>query len=121
MEDNQQVIIEIETNYSEAVKLMAQYRAEADRFRQANADLKKELKEGKISQEEYNIQTAAKTVDADLLAIQTKYMNEEVEVEFTPIPDKDIVKAATGCEAMNIGSLELIREKLKIKEDGNNN
>lgn len=39
MEDNQQVIIEIETNYSEAVKLMAQYRAEADRFRQANADL----------------------------------------------------------------------------------
>ena len=61
MEDNQQVIIEIETNYSEAVKLMAQYRAEADRFRQANADLKKELKEGKISQEEYNIQTAANT------------------------------------------------------------
>lgn len=61
MEDNQQVIIEIETNYSEAVKLMAQYRAEADKFRQANADLKKELKEGKISQEEYNIQTAANT------------------------------------------------------------
>ena len=61
MEDNQQVIIEIKTNYSEAVKLMAQYRAEADRFRQANADLKKELKEGKISQEEYNIQTAANT------------------------------------------------------------
>ncbi|NCB96492.1 MAG: hypothetical protein EOM35_08590, partial [Negativicutes bacterium] len=61
MEDNQQVIIEIETNYSEAVKLMAQYRAEADRFRQSNADLKKELKEGKISQEEYNIQTAANT------------------------------------------------------------
>ena len=67
------------------------------------------------------MQTAAKTVDADLLAIQTKYMTEEVEVEFTPIPDRDIVKAATGCEAMNIGSLELIREKLKIKEDGNNN
>lgn len=61
MEDNQQVIIEIETNYSEAVKLMAQYRAEADRFRQANADLKKELKDGKISQEEYNLQTAANT------------------------------------------------------------
>lgn len=61
MEDNQQVIIEIETNYSEAVKLMAQYRAEADRFRQANADLKKELKDGKISQEEYNIQTASNT------------------------------------------------------------
>ena len=40
---------------------MAQYRAEALRFRQANADLKKELKEGKISQEEYNIQTAANT------------------------------------------------------------
>ena len=62
MEDNQEIIIEIETNYSEAVKLMAQYRAEAYRFRQANADLKKELKEGKISQEEYNIQTAAKPV-----------------------------------------------------------
>lgn len=61
MEDNQEIIIEIETNYSEAVKLMAQYRAEALRFREANADLKKELKEGKISQEEYNIQTAANT------------------------------------------------------------
>ena len=64
---------------------------------------------------------ASKTVDGDFITIQNKYMLEEVEVEFTPIPDKDIVKAATGCEAMNIGSLELIREKLKIKEDGNNN
>jgi len=61
MEDNQEIIIEIETNYAEAVKLMAQYRAEADKFRQSNADLKKELKEGKISQEEYNLQAAANT------------------------------------------------------------
>ena len=66
---------------------------------------------------------ASKTVDGDLITIQNKYMLEEVDVEFTPITDKDLMKAATGCEAMNVGSLELIREKLTIKdkEDGNNN
>ena len=64
---------------------------------------------------------ASKTVDGDLITIQNKYMLEEVDVKFTPIADKDLVKAATGYEAINVGSLELIREKLKIKEDGNNN
>ena len=69
------------------------------------------------------LEMAAKTVDGDFITIQSKYMMEEVEVEFTPIADKDLMKAATGCEAMNVGSLELIREKLTIKnkEDGNNN
>ena len=69
------------------------------------------------------LEMAAKTVDGDFITIQNKYMMEEVEVEFTPIADKDLMKAATGCEAMNVGSLELIREKLTIKnkEDGNNN
>lgn len=64
---------------------------------------------------------ASKTVDGDFQTIQNKYLMDEVEVEFTPIADKDLMKAATGCEAMNVGSLELIREKLKIKEDGNDN
>ena len=69
------------------------------------------------------LEMASKTVDGDFMTIQNKYMLEEVEVEFTPIADKDLMKAAIGCEAMNVGSLELIREKLTIKnkEDGNNN
>lgn len=69
------------------------------------------------------LQMASKTVDGDFQIIQNKYLMDEVEVEFTPIADADLVKAATGCEAMNVGSLGLIREKLTIKqkEDGNNN
>ena len=69
------------------------------------------------------LEMAAKTVDGDFMTIQNKYMIEEVDVEFTPITDKDLMKAATGCEAMDVGSLGLIREKLTIKnkEDGNNN
>ena len=69
------------------------------------------------------LEMASKTVDGDFMTIQNKYMLEEVEVEFTPIAEKDLMKAAIGCDGMNVGSLELIREKLTIKnkEDGNNN
>lgn len=101
MEDNQQVIIEIETNYSEAVKLMAQYRAEADKFRQANADLKKELKEGKISQEEYNLQTAANTA-------QMKNANEAASTW------ERTVRNSLKADQEKVGSLKQYMAQLSI-------
>lgn len=39
--DTEQVIIDIEVNYSEAIANLAKYRAEAGKLRQANAELKK--------------------------------------------------------------------------------
>mgnify|MGYP000898263998 CR=1 FL=1 len=61
-ENKEQVIIDIQTNYDEAIMLMAKYRAEADKFRKAHSDLKKEVKEGAITQEEYQVEVAKNTV-----------------------------------------------------------
>lgn len=59
----EQVVVDIQINYEEGIANMAKYRAEADKFRQANADLRKELTAGNITQEEYNLQVAKNTVE----------------------------------------------------------
>ncbi len=58
----EQVIIDIQIDYEEGIANMAKYRAEADKFRQANADLRKELKAGNITQEECNLQIAENSI-----------------------------------------------------------
>ena len=60
--DTEQVIIDIEVNYSEAIANLAKYRAEAGKLRQANAELKKEMQAGNITQDEYNLKIADNTV-----------------------------------------------------------
>lgn len=57
----EQVIVDIQINYEEGIANIAKYRAEADKFRQSNADLRKELKAGNITQEECNLQIADNT------------------------------------------------------------
>lgn len=58
----EQVIVDIQINYEEGIANIAKYRAEADKFRKSNADLRKELKAGNITQEEYNLQIADNTL-----------------------------------------------------------
>lgn len=58
----EQVIVDIQVNYEEGIANIAKYRAEADKFRLVNAELRKELKAGNITQEECNLQIIDNTI-----------------------------------------------------------
>ena len=57
-------ILQIQVDYGDAVKKIAEYQAQIDKVRQSQKALKESLKEGRISQEEYD-----KTIQAGKLAI----------------------------------------------------
>ena len=61
-QDTRVKIIDIQVKYQEAVDAMAKYRAAIDEARAQLKALKKDLKDGKISQEEYNAQSEASRV-----------------------------------------------------------
>lgn len=53
-QDTKVKIVDIQVKYKDAISAMAQYRASIDEAKNRLKDLKKELKDGKITQEEYN-------------------------------------------------------------------
>ena len=61
-QDTRVKIVDIQVRYQEAVDAMAKYRAAIDEARAQLKALKKDLKNGKISQEEYNAQSEASRV-----------------------------------------------------------
>lgn len=66
MAETQQKILDIKVNYNEAIKAIAEYQTKIDEAREAEAKLKKQLKDGEISRQQYNEEMAAsKAVIAD--------------------------------------------------------
>lgn len=61
-QDTKVKIVDIQVKYQDAVEAMAKYRASIDEAKSHLKDLKKELKDGKITQQEYNQQSEASRV-----------------------------------------------------------
>lgn len=59
MAENVEKILDIKVNYSEAVKAIAAYQTKIDEARDAEKELKKQLKDGVISRQQYNEEMAA--------------------------------------------------------------
>lgn len=59
MADKQEKILDIKVNYSEAIKAIAEYQTKIDAAREAETKLKKQLKDGEISRQQYNEEMAA--------------------------------------------------------------
>lgn len=59
MADKQEKILDIKVNYSEAIKAIAEYQTKIDAAREAESKLKKQLKDGEISRQQYNEEMAA--------------------------------------------------------------
>ena len=78
-------ILDIEVNYGEAVKKIAAYRNAIDQATAAEKALKQQLKEGKISQEEYNskLSVSAEAVKANRNAISalSKQVQNNIKIE----------------------------------------
>lgn len=85
MADKQEKILDIKVNYSEAIKAIAEYQTKIDAAREAETKLKKQLKDGEISRQQYNEEMAAsKAYIADCndsIRIITKTMQNQIKQE----------------------------------------
>lgn len=62
MADKVEKILDIKVNYNEAVKAIAEYQTKIDAARDAEKNLKKQLKDGEISRQQYNEEMAASKI-----------------------------------------------------------
>lgn len=85
MADKQEKVLDIKVNYSEAIKAIAEYQTKIDAARDAEKNLKKQLKDGEISRQQYNEEMAAsKAYIADCndsIRIITKTMQNQIKQE----------------------------------------
>lgn len=85
MADKQEKILDIKVNCSEAIKDIAEYQTKIDAAREAESKLKKQLKDGEISRQQYNEEMAAsKAYIADCndsIRIITKTMQNQIKQE----------------------------------------
>lgn len=78
-------VLDIKVNYNEAIKAIAEYQTKIDTARDAEKNLKKQLKDGEISRQQYNEEMAAsKAYIADCndsIRIITKTMQNQIKQE----------------------------------------
>ena len=70
MADKQEKILDIKVNYSEAIKAIAEYQTKIDAAREAESKLKKQLKDGEISRQQYNEEMAASKAILQIVMIR---------------------------------------------------
>lgn len=85
MAENVEKILDIKVNYSDAIKKIAEYKTKIDALKDSEAELKKQLKNGEISRQQYNEElTASKTLTSEYnSAIRsiTKTMQNQIKQE----------------------------------------
>ena len=85
MAEKQEKILDIKVNYSEAIKAIAEYQTKIDEARAAEVQLKKQLKNGEISRQQYNEEiVASKAYIADCndsIRVITKTMQNQIKQE----------------------------------------
>lgn len=85
MAETQQKILDIKVNYNEAIKAIAEYQTKIDEAREAEAKLKKQLKDGEITRQQYNEEMAASKAYVadcnDSIRIITKTMQNQIKQE----------------------------------------
>lgn len=78
-------ILDIKVNYNEAVKAIAEYQTKIDAARDAEKNLKKQLKDGKISRQQYNKEMAASKIAIadynDAIRIINKTVQNQIKQE----------------------------------------
>lgn len=85
MADKVEKILDIKVNYNEAVKAIAEYQTKIDAARDAEKNLKKQLKDGEISRQQYNEKMAASKIAIadynDAIRIINKTVQNQIKQE----------------------------------------
>lgn len=78
-------ILDIKVNYSDAIKAIAEYQTKIDAARDAEKNLKKQLKDGEISRQQYNEEMAASKIAIadynDAIRIINKTVQNQIKQE----------------------------------------
>lgn len=79
------VVLDVKVNYEDAIKKIADYRARLDKVKETEAELKKQLKEGTITREEYNQAISATKIEAaeynEAIRVITKQVRNQIKAE----------------------------------------
>lgn len=85
MAETQQKILDIKVNYNEAIKAIAEYQTKIDAARDAEKNLKKQLKDVEISRQQYNEEMAASKIAIadynDAIRIINKTVQNQIKQE----------------------------------------
>ena len=85
MADKTEKILDIKVNYNKAIKAISEYQTKIDAAREAEGNLKKQLKDGSISRQQYNEEMAASKAYIsdcnDSIRIITKTMQNQIKQE----------------------------------------
>ena len=84
-QDTKVKIVDIQVKYKDAISAMAQYRASIDEAKSRLKDLKKELKDGKITQEEYNKASESSRIfikqQTDAINTLSRQVNNQIKTQ----------------------------------------
>ena len=85
MADKVEKILDIKVNYNEAIKAIADYQTKIDAAREAEKNLKKQLKDGEISRQQYNEEMAASKLAIseynDAIRVISKTVQNQIKQE----------------------------------------
>lgn len=83
--DTKVKILDIEVKYSEAIKAISKYRESIEQAKRSQKDLKKELDDGNISQEKYNMELEASRLyikqQSEAIAVISKQLQNQIRYE----------------------------------------
>lgn len=99
-------ILEIKVEYQEAIKKIGEYKTKIDEIKDAEARYKKELKEGTITQQEYNERITAAKVKTNEYKTAIKVLEKQVTSQIkTQKSNADIMEEVNGLLGVNAKSI----------------
>ena len=82
-------ILSIKVDYAEAIKAIVDYQSKIDGLKEAEKELRKQFKDGQISQQEYNEEMAASKIKTQQYSEAVRVLNKEVNNSIKSDKQKD--------------------------------
>lgn len=99
-------ILEIKVEYQEAIKKIGEYKTKIDEIKDAESRYKKEVKEGTITQQEYNERITAAKVKTNEYKTAIKVLEKQVTSQIkTQKSNADIMEEVNGLLGVNAKSI----------------
>lgn len=99
-------ILEIKVEYQEAIKKIGEYKTKIDEIKDAEARYKKEVKEGTMTQQEYNERITAAKVKTNEYKTAIKVLEKQVTSQIkTQKSNADILSEVEGLLGANVKSI----------------
>lgn len=102
MAEKVEKILDIKVNYSDAIKAIAEYQKKIDAAREAEKNLKKQLKDGEISRQQYNEAMAASKIAIADYNDSIRIINKTVQNQIKQEKEQEGSLRALRAELLNL-------------------